>query len=453
MIDINQEICVVKKDFGRNTICQSLFFGYSENGVKVDMTKQKKTMKKRYIFLAVSVVLVIVCTAVYVLIVGQTYKITMKTNLDTLDLTKLNTEISVFQTGDTNTEHIIKLKSVTTEKHNEGIYVVFEFQSVGKGTVSFTSIYDGTFYDIVFNENKIPYEFKENMTAKEQKNAQWIYTAQSNFYVSSFGIIYDTTKDKFSGDFILFPANMLILALFVVVLGMNFFDRKREGRFSYTIVILGGFILYLTGNIITLLFCKITEDVSFRMVLTLTLGNGFYFILMTAPLILLLAIAVSISNISLIRHEGFRIVNLLGIILGGMILTHIILSILFFNLDFSGRTVMTPLRTMVSCVLEYTLCYIECMLFSIVICAVMSTRYKVPYNKDYIIILGCAIQTDGTPTPILRGRIDRAITFEKEQYETTGKHAVFVPSGGQGNNEIMSEAQSMKNYLMEQGNT
>lgn len=73
MIDINQEICVVKKDFGRNTICQSLFFWYSENGVKVDMTKQKKTMKKRYIFLAVSVVLVIVCTAVYVLIVGQTY--------------------------------------------------------------------------------------------------------------------------------------------------------------------------------------------------------------------------------------------------------------------------------------------------------------------------------------------------------------------------------------------
>ena len=37
------------------------------------------------------------------------------------------------------------------------------------------------------------------------------------------------------------------------------------------------------------------------------------------------------------------------------------------------------------------------------------------------------------------------------QKEKTGKDIIFVPSGGKGNDEIMSEAQAMKNYLIEKG--
>ena len=70
---------------------------------------------------------------------------------------------------------------------------------------------------------------------------------------------------------------------------------------------------------------------------------------------------------------------------------------------------------------------------------------------DYIIILGCAIMRDGTPTPLLKVRIMRAFDFEKAQYEKTGKHAKFVPSGGQGSDEVISEAESMKRTLAELG--
>ncbi len=70
---------------------------------------------------------------------------------------------------------------------------------------------------------------------------------------------------------------------------------------------------------------------------------------------------------------------------------------------------------------------------------------------DYIITLGCAIRKDGSPTPILRGRIDRALAFEKEQFEKWNRQAKFVPSGGQGSDEVISEAESMKRYLTEQG--
>ena len=91
------------------------------------------------------------------------------------------------------------------------------------------------------------------------------------------------------------------------------------------------------------------------------------------------------------------------------------------------------------------------MLLSVIICSVLATRYKTAPDRDYIIILGCAIRNDGTPTPILRGRIDRALDFERKQFESTGKHAKFVPSGGQGGDEVVSEAECMKRYLMEQG--
>ena len=84
-------------------------------------------------------------------------------------------------------------------------------------------------------------------------------------------------------------------------------------------------------------------------------------------------------------------------------------------------------------------------------CTQYAARYKPKYNQDFIVILGCKIRDDGTPLPLLKGRIDRALEFYHSQLEKTGKQACFIPSGGKGNNEIISEAQSMKNYLVENG--
>ena len=66
-----------------------------------------------------------------------------------------------------------------------------------------------------------------------------------------------------------------------------------------------------------------------------------------------------------------------------------------------------------------------------------------------MIILGCKIKNDGTLTPLLKGRVDRAIQFREEQLSKTGKDLVFIPSGGKGNDEVISEAEAIKNYLIE----
>ena len=63
----------------------------------------------------------------------------------------------------------------------------------------------------------------------------------------------------------------------------------------------------------------------------------------------------------------------------------------------------------------------------------------------------CGLRKDGTPTPLLKGRCDRALEFARRQKEKTGKDVIFVTSGGQGEDEVISESASMANYLMEQG--
>jgi uncharacterized SAM-binding protein YcdF (DUF218 family) len=53
--------------------------------------------------------------------------------------------------------------------------------------------------------------------------------------------------------------------------------------------------------------------------------------------------------------------------------------------------------------------------------------------------------------PLLRGRIDRALQFSARQKEKTGREAVFIPSGGQGKNECISEGRSIADYLAAHG--
>ncbi len=75
------------------------------------------------------------------------------------------------------------------------------------------------------------------------------------------------------------------------------------------------------------------------------------------------------------------------------------------------------------------------------------THLKKPYPCDYIITLGCGIKKDGTVTPLLKSRLDAAINW----YHKTNDHGLFITSGGQGNDEVTSEAEAMKNYLISQG--
>lgn len=66
-------------------------------------------------------------------------------------------------------------------------------------------------------------------------------------------------------------------------------------------------------------------------------------------------------------------------------------------------------------------------------------------GADYCIVLGAQWKTSG-PSDVLRRRLDRAAEYLKENPAT-----VVVVSGGQGRDEMISEAEGMRQYLVNAG--
>lgn len=180
------------------------------------------------------------------------------------------------------------------------------------------------------------------------------------------------------------------------------------------------------------------------------LGSAKSFMFLTFPLLLVFCCALCVSNISLIRHEGKRPVNLLGILLSVLIIAGDV-AIFLFDYSVSGSKTEVMIHDLIANLGAAIYLYFECMLIGTVAANAIVVRYKPDFDKDFLIILGCGIRKDGTPTPLLRGRIDRALAFAREQERATGKKPLFVTSGGQGSDEVISESACMKRYLTEQG--
>jgi len=91
------------------------------------------------------------------------------------------------------------------------------------------------------------------------------------------------------------------------------------------------------------------------------------------------------------------------------------------------------------------------MLIGAAACGLLAAKHVPSGDRDFIIILGCGFRKDGSMSPLLRGRVDRALAFWRDQQSQSGRTAVLVPSGGQGSDETMPEAEAMRRYLVEQG--
>ncbi len=251
----------------------------------------------------------------------------------------------------------------------------------------------------------------------------------------------------------------VILTLFffsaVVQLFIAFVRQVQYNPYSYnTIFYLGFALFFLSVTILLLIFTtrimrqpEINWHVELFSLLT---GSAKLFILLTFPFILVFSIGLCISNISLLRHEGRKMKNLLGILLSFLLVGGQLL-IFFSDYYYSGSRWQVMIHDLIVNIFAAVYLYFECMILGVMTADAMTARYEPEPNKDYIIILGCMIRKDGTPTPLLKSRIDRALDFAEKQQQMTGKEAVFVTSGGKGSDENISESACMKRYLMEKG--
>ena len=249
---------------------------------------------------------------------------------------------------------------------------------------------------------------------------------------------------------------ILILLLIRISYGCAIYIRNqyKKNKYSYSIILNVGLLLFININILRMIDLLIENwnVLSIKDIFNNSIESFSFFAMLTLPCITILSIYSIITNIILVKKEGLRYQNLLGIILG-------ILSIIGLfgtqTIYYITKSILNNeyiiIKKLIDVSINITLSYFYTLIIATLYCNVMASKHTPDYDKDYIIILGCKINNDGTLTPLLRARVDKAIEFAKEQKEKTGKDIVFVPSGGQGKDEITSEAEAMKNYLISQG--
>ena len=250
---------------------------------------------------------------------------------------------------------------------------------------------------------------------------------------------------------------LLILYLFRVAWGCTLYikGQYQKAKYSYAIVMNLGLLIFIVINIfrqINLLIVNL-NSITINDIYNNTLNSFSYFAYLFLPLMIVFAICSVVSNIVLIKREGLKIYNILGIVFGIIVVAGAYASQVVY--EFTTRLQYTYMQTYIKKFIDIglnaVLCYFYCLTVATLYCNIMAANHKPKFGKDFVIILGSRIRDDGTLTPILKGRVDKAIKFAKDQKDKTGKDIVYIPSGGKGDDEIMPEARAMKNYLVEKG--
>lgn len=216
---------------------------------------------------------------------------------------------------------------------------------------------------------------------------------------------------------------IVILTIILFILILAWFYTLKKDFYSFKAVTVLSFTLYFLVYICCLMLEVFTANNAI---------NCFKFLTcIVSVLIIILGILVLISNIFLIKHEGFRLKRLIGL---QVIITGAV------SLVLDGVPVINCL-----------LAFFECNLISFLIMAYLAVIRKITYDKDVVIILGCLISKNGGLLPLLKARTNKAIRFAWDQEIATGKMVKYVPSGGQGANEVISEGSAMEFYLLTHG--
>lgn len=279
------------------------------------------------------------------------------------------------------------------------------------------------------------------------------------FYVHPTGYItFNSYFGKSNGDFVIPLAAALFLTVVLYAFIQELKANIRHSFYQYknvTYLALIIFTSFLIFNQISIVFNYQGLIQTIRTIL----GTAELFAGLALPLILVVSVYVTVSNIRLMRKEGRNWRNMLGCMLGILVIAGTILPMIvsdmlqqttIVNVHNEQGTAMY-IEEAFSASFSIAIAYLECVLVGTIVFAVKAARHIPTFDKDYILILGCQIRKDGTLTKLLQSRADRAVEFAEMQREATGKEITFVPSGGQGSDEVMPEAQAIRNYLLSIG--
>ena len=336
---------------------------------------------------------------------------------------------------------------ITAEYSSDGIVEMVGAQKEGDfWKVTFRALKPGsTEVKVLFSHSGEEYELLQD-------------TYHDMLFVTPVKTIFEPSNLNFNGFYYLCSGISLFFFCAGFYLLHNFRMKNRTDFFKYETVLnlgIGLFMLVFAFLFLGLMiFSVVAHDISNGRNAFLALQYATSVIaVVSLPFILLLSALLVISNFWLIRHEGMRKTNILGIILAfflvfgiGVCAVAALYNTQLFYFEpksivvSSGRTIISTLYL-----------YFYTIFIATQYCCIIAARRKPDYDADAIIILGCAIKKDGTLYPLIKGRADRAIEFFRDQTKISLKTPIFIPSGGQGSDEVISEGEAVKRYLVEQG--
>lgn len=290
------------------------------------------------------------------------------------------------------------------------------------------------------------------MTRKEK-----IYSVVSLFFLLGSIVVLSSIDKTNNIKVSLTIQGLLIAYLIKMIYGCALYIKRQYKlhKYSYSIIMNLGLLIFLAINLFRQinLLIKDWHLTSINDLYVNTLNSFSYFAYFILPIIILLVGYCIIGNIILLIKEGFSAKNLLGIFFGicvalGAFATQYVYEFAK-NIELLNSAIY--IKKFIDIGLNVILCYFYCLTLATLYCNIMAGRHKPDYDKDFVIILGAKVGENGELLPLLRKRVDKAIEFAKQQKENSNKKIIFVPSGGKGADEVISEAEAMKNYLLENG--
>lgn len=247
----------------------------------------------------------------------------------------------------------------------------------------------------------------------------------------------------------------LFFAAVVLILFDAFIKQLEYNPYSYNTIIYPGFGLFLLSRVFTYGYLTVrcfhdpAEFDSDDMFYTL-LNSGMNFLRLSIPALIIFSAGLFLSNIQLIRIDGRKIRNYSAMSLAVLItagMAGILLLDRYASITNSESLILNLILNLAAAIYLY----FECMMIGTIFADVITAKYHPSPDKDVLIVPGAGLEKDGTPTRVLQNRISLARDFYKEQLMKTGRSAVFIVSGGQGADEIQSEAAAMKTWLTAHG--
>ncbi len=268
--------------------------------------------------------------------------------------------------------------------------------------------------------------------------------------------VYDEATGNYTGDSTVICGVAAFWLLMSAVMVWHFLRKKGSEFYDYSTIYYAGFSIFAlaSGAILAVIAADRIinpEDFSMLSAYIMISGAATTFMNLTAPALVFFALMMAVSNIVLLRHSGMNPKNMLGILVSLVLIGGEALGLYLYNQDFAGSEWEFRMRITLENTYSTVFVYCQCMLTGAVISALLAAKRRPAPDRDFIIIHGCWFRKDGTLPPLLRSRADAALNFWKQQKQATGKEAVFIPSGGQGPDETMPEAEAIRRYLISQG--